>query len=544
MKTTIQVFLAITILLCIGVSISGAQIVSNGTGGGNWSSASTWAGGVVPTGSGTVTIRSADSVAVDIAVTITGALVDSGKVGGTGALTFGNGGTYNRAANGGRIPSATWSTGSTCLITGVTANSPSNANQNFYNVTWNCPNQTANQNVGWSGNTIGGNVTCVATGSGRFYFTSPADYSSPITINGDVVVTGGTLTTNGSSSPDTIIANTYGNVTVTAGNFGCSRGSGPSVTWNLYGNMSVSNAALQNSSTTATAVQKFVFAKAGTQTLSLTSVTYGTGTSPINMEVASGSTLNIGSSVIDSTNIGGFKLLGGGTLVSSGGKIKCAGSSAASIGNTFVTATSITGSGNLTVKAYDATHPNSPNAAKTLKRYWKITADAGITGADLKFYYLDADVQGTEANYVPMRYTGTSWVKGSAGSSVDALYNFVTGTGVANLSGDWTLGESSLVVAVESPSVSEIPQSFFVSQNYPNPFNPSTTITYGLPTESYVAAKVYNLLGQEVATLFSGRQSAGVHVLNFDAFHLNSGVYLYRVQAGTSVETKRMVLMK
>jgi hypothetical protein len=264
------------------------------------------------------------------------------------------------------------------------------------------------------------------------------------------------------------------------------------------------------------------------------------------MEVASGSTLNIGSSVIDSTNTGGFKLLGGGTLVTSGGKIKCAGSTAASIGNTFVTATSVTGSGNLTVKAYDATHPNSPNAAKTLKRYWKITADAGITGADLKFYYLDADVQGAEANYVPMRYTGTgtSWVKGSAGSSVDALFNFVTGTGVTALSGDWTLGESSLVVAVESPSVSEIPQSFFVSQNYPNPFNPSTTIRYGLPTDAFVTAKVYNLLGQEVATIFLGNQVAGIHQLTFDASSLSSGVYLYSIQAGTSVDVKTMILMK
>jgi flagellar hook assembly protein FlgD len=86
--------------------------------------------------------------------------------------------------------------------------------------------------------------------------------------------------------------------------------------------------------------------------------------------------------------------------------------------------------------------------------------------------------------------------------------------------------------------------TFYVKQNYPNPFNPSTNITYGVPKESFVSVKVYNILGQEIATIFEGHQNAGVHTFSFNGAELASGVYLYRVQAGNSVETRRMVLMK
>jgi len=105
-------------------------------------------------------------------------------------------------------------------------------------------------------------------------------------------------------------------------------------------------------------------------------------------------------------------------------------------------------------------------------------------------------------------------------------------------------GSLKISSSVDSPEETSIPQSFYVNQNYPNPFNPSTIISYGVPKNGFVSAKIYNLLGQEIATLFAGYQNAGVHSLTFDASNLSSGVYLYRIQAGNVVETKRMVVMK
>ena len=104
-------------------------------------------------------------------------------------------------------------------------------------------------------------------------------------------------------------------------------------------------------------------------------------------------------------------------------------------------------------------------------------------------------------------------------------------------------GGSLLVTSIES-SVLNIPQSFFVDQNYPNPFNPSTTIRFGLPSSSYVTAKLFNLLGQEVATLYEGQLQAGEHKLLFEATNLTSGIYFYRIQAGDYLGMKRMILMK
>jgi hypothetical protein len=88
------------------------------------------------------------------------------------------------------------------------------------------------------------------------------------------------------------------------------------------------------------------------------------------------------------------------------------------------------------------------------------------------------------------------------------------------------------------------PVSFSLAQNYPNPFNPSTTIGYGLPARSHVVLTVFNALGQEVALLLNGDQEAGYHEQVFDARGLPSGVYWYRMTAGSFVETRRLVLVR
>ena len=99
------------------------------------------------------------------------------------------------------------------------------------------------------------------------------------------------------------------------------------------------------------------------------------------------------------------------------------------------------------------------------------------------------------------------------------------------------------IVSVEVANTNK-PMQYELHQNYPNPFNPITRITYSIPQSSYITLKVYNLLGQEVTTLFEGVQQAGNHIVNFDATGLTSGIYFYRLQANGYVETKKLVLMK
>ena len=90
-----------------------------------------------------------------------------------------------------------------------------------------------------------------------------------------------------------------------------------------------------------------------------------------------------------------------------------------------------------------------------------------------------------------------------------------------------------------------IPETFTLNQNYPNPFNPSSTIQFGIPEASNVRLEVFNLLGQKVSTLVAGdKMQAGWHSVQFDAGNLASGVYIYRIEAGNFVQTKRMMLIK
>ena len=89
-----------------------------------------------------------------------------------------------------------------------------------------------------------------------------------------------------------------------------------------------------------------------------------------------------------------------------------------------------------------------------------------------------------------------------------------------------------------------IPEGFALEQNYPNPFNPSTTIQYDLPVAGFVTLKVFDVLGREVAVLVQEYLKAGQYNVTFNAEGLPSGVYLYRIQAGDFVATKRLLLLK
>lgn len=99
-------------------------------------------------------------------------------------------------------------------------------------------------------------------------------------------------------------------------------------------------------------------------------------------------------------------------------------------------------------------------------------------------------------------------------------------------------------VGIKGDEVAEIPTKFELSQNFPNPFNPTTTIQYSLPFSEKVSLKIFNLLGEEVKTLTDDFQEAGKHSVQFNANNLASGIYFYRLQAGSFVQIKKMLMIK
>jgi subtilisin family serine protease/photosystem II stability/assembly factor-like uncharacterized protein len=137
---------------------------------------------------------------------------------------------------------------------------------------------------------------------------------------------------------------------------------------------------------------------------------------------------------------------------------------------------------------------------------------------------------------------GTSW-------STQSLYPF-TGSiqhisfsdtlhGWAVTSSGEILAYNPLITGVKERSPGTLPRLFTLSQNYPNPFNPATTIRYDLPIASEVQLRIYDVLGRVVTTLVDGQQSPGTHVVPFDASHLASGVYFYRISASSTNGSNR-----
>ena len=100
------------------------------------------------------------------------------------------------------------------------------------------------------------------------------------------------------------------------------------------------------------------------------------------------------------------------------------------------------------------------------------------------------------------------------------------------------------ITGVEENNDSGLPATYNLSQNYPNPFNPSTTIEFSLPEKQNVKLEIFNMLGQRIETLINNEVSAGYHKVNFNASRLASGVYIYRIQAGSFATARKMMLIK
>jgi hypothetical protein len=89
-----------------------------------------------------------------------------------------------------------------------------------------------------------------------------------------------------------------------------------------------------------------------------------------------------------------------------------------------------------------------------------------------------------------------------------------------------------------------VPSEYSLEQNYPNPFNPSTIINFSISTSEFVTMTIYNALGQEVSTVVNESLNAGSYEVNFNAENLVSGMYIYKITAGSFTSTKKMLLLK
>jgi hypothetical protein len=151
--------------------------------------------------------------------------------------------------------------------------------------------------------------------------------------------------------------------------------------------------------------------------------------------------------------------------------------------------------------------------------------------------YVIATGESKSQLYVPTKYAWTEVEK--VGISV---FNFSKYNTVREV--ELVLGKEGNPVNIKDPDYPNIPNQITVYQNYPNPFNPETTIRIDLERPSQLVVEVFDITGRKVRTLANGFHFLGVHTIPFDASSLSSGIYIYRVQSGNDVITKKMTLIK
>ncbi|TFH01167.1 MAG: T9SS type A sorting domain-containing protein, partial [Calditrichales bacterium] len=126
-------------------------------------------------------------------------------------------------------------------------------------------------------------------------------------------------------------------------------------------------------------------------------------------------------------------------------------------------------------------------------------------------------------------------------TGLNSLVEMITNNGISSY--DFSVVEGDAITAILNTD-NIIPEVYSLSQNYPNPFNPTTSVDVSLPKTGLVKILIYNILGQEVMSVFNGQLTAGNHSFMIDASSLSSGVYVYRIQADGFTAAKKMVLMK
>jgi hypothetical protein len=139
------------------------------------------------------------------------------------------------------------------------------------------------------------------------------------------------------------------------------------------------------------------------------------------------------------------------------------------------------------------------------------------------------------------------FVTGNGNSNSPKQYSFIDDTIIEGSTFKYRLKQVDNDGTFEYSKVLEVkivPDKLALEQNYPNPFNPTTTIKFSIPEAGYVKLTLYNILAQEIKTLVNESKEAGVHTVNFNASDLNSGLYIYKLEANGLTQTRKMTLVK
>ncbi len=156
-------------------------------------------------------------------------------------------------------------------------------------------------------------------------------------------------------------------------------------------------------------------------------------------------------------------------------------------------------------------------------------------GNQLKLY-VDGDLKATAAATINTNNTNPINI---GRSSYNNGYGYFNGT-ISNVA----IWNSALVVTPVEHEDFVLISDYILYSSYPNPFNPYTNIKFSIPNREFVTLKVFDVLGNEIATLIDEEKFSGDHSVTFNAKNLSSGVYMYRIQAGSFTETKKMTLIK
>jgi hypothetical protein len=171
-----------------------------------------------------------------------------------------------------------------------------------------------------------------------------------------------------------------------------------------------------------------------------------------------------------------------------------------------------------------------------------------MNGDLLEFHFLGNQHAEISVTADTLNYTGWKPVTIDVADIAASDELEFTGIAIRRISNGSTRGEiffdllqKDIVTPVQKDPDDIVLKNFRLHQNYPNPFNPSTNIRYDIPKSSHVRLTLYNVIGQHVATLVDEEHEAGVYEITFDASHLPSGLYVYRLHAGEYIETKSLM---